>query len=129
MDESVKSAIPPINCQPWCEDGGGHTEADTLEEQLCLGEEHRVALALHERVKQVGTGAMGEWTESEEYDYLTVYATKGTSADPAVFIGRGEWAGAFLTPSEARRLARDLLLVVSLVEGKVHAAKPKSQTT
>ena len=118
MDASAKSTIPPITCQPWCEDGSGHTEADTLEEQSCLGEEHRVALALHERVMQVGTGAMGEWTESEEYDYLTVYAFKEFSTHPAVFIGRGEWAGAMLTPSEARSLARELLLVVSLIEGK-----------
>jgi hypothetical protein len=47
------------------------------------------------------------------------YPTKEFSRDQAVFIGRGDDAGKMLTPAEARRLTQELLLVASLIEGKV----------
>jgi hypothetical protein len=125
MDTSVKTAIRPIKCQPWCADGSGHTEADRLEEQNCHGVEHRVALSRREQVKRGRTGAMEEWTESEEDDYFTVYSTKEFSADPAVFIGRGAWAGAMLTPSEARMLAQELF-IASIIVDEVHEARSES---
>jgi hypothetical protein len=75
--------------------------------------EHRIELLdLHEQVKQVGhRGESTEWAEWEVSDWLTVYATKEFARDPAVFLGRGESAGAKLTPAEARTLAVELLLV------------------
>ena len=76
MGTSVKSAIPPIECQPWCADGSGHTEAHTLEKQCCPGVEHRVAHALHEQIsygKGMPRGREGAgWPD----DYLAVDGTK-----------------------------------------------------
>jgi hypothetical protein len=93
MDNTEPTPIPPIICQPWCELNNGHTEARIPEDQCCNGVEHRVGLHLHELVNYTGAGEGSDW----HHDYLTVYATKAFSRDPAVFVGRGESAGTDLT--------------------------------
>lgn len=90
--------LPPIACTSWCVHQDGHPDLRHAEDQRCETEEHRTYLHLR----------MPESVEPG-YNYVTAYAVRHGLTDlPSVFVGQGEDSGVFLTPAEARRLARGL---------------------
>jgi hypothetical protein len=99
------STVAPITCQPWCQDVRGHSDAIVAADHSCHGKEHRLPLGLE--APQAGSITPG---------YVTAYPSKNFHSEPSVFIGHGEEAGWHLTPTEARLLALELLLIVAQLD-------------
>jgi hypothetical protein len=56
-----RETMPAVPCAPWCGDGLGHTDADALEDQVCLSEPVAVALTRYPLMKMSDGTTQPKW--------------------------------------------------------------------
>jgi hypothetical protein len=98
----VRESLPPVQCAPWCEDGDGHTNARHVDDQWCSSTENRVSLTRTPMVLLCD--------DSWRLDYVTTYLVRDAyEVGARINLSRGEDAGVYLTPDEARELGETLI--------------------
>jgi hypothetical protein len=107
VDLSSTASSSPVQCQPWCQEGDGHPDEGTPEDQWCFGVEHRVHLSTEPTVLMADA--------SMQEQYLCTYLLRhADDTAPRVFIGFEQECGRSATLDEARRFA---LAVLARVDG------------
>ena len=106
--------LPPTICEPWCRDGRGHIDADSVDDQWCFsGSEVRVPMTRERLVRLPGGG--------RALDDMRVYAAREFEGRPFVSLSRGEAQGVSLTPAEAIELSEALAQHARMIQA--HSAR------
>ena len=101
--------LPPITCQPWCEDGDGHPNEIFPEDQWCMSAEQTVQVSHYPSFK----GPDGVFAPEE----VTVYASQHQVAAGTVTVSLGGADTLLLSPAEARAIAAAMIASADLADG------------
>ena len=104
MTTTERPPLPPVVCAPWCEDGGGHTDAVFAEDQTCMGEQHITPTSNGEDSGELGVLAYRWGGDQRSQVCLNIK------------VGRVD-VDVHLTPGQARLLTESLMTVATVVEG------------
>ena len=116
--------LPPVECQPWCDQGDGHPDQCFTSDQACWSPSDYVALSLERmHVERAGEfpqqiGAMARSRPGEPghvYVHLYDIQLHGSVPFPYKFLDHG----LSLTVEEAERLAAILTAAANLARSKI----------
>ena len=102
VSPQTTTTLAPIDCEPWCTQGDGHTDARHPGDQFCTGADARVNLTRHPLLE----GGDGTWDQ----DHMRLYLLRENDArTTTVELCHNEQTGVSLTPAEAIALGHALV--------------------